>query len=75
MNWFQKLFTEGSAFARVAAHEAKVLEANGAIIALKAAEKVSNVALDELEAAAAEVHKGRDAIQSRIESLGKSLGV
>jgi len=82
MNWFTKLFrktfatvkAEGSAAYRVATHETKVIEAKGVIIALKAAEKVSHAALDELEAAAAEIHKGRDAIQARIETLRGTLG-
>jgi hypothetical protein len=81
-SWFKGLFTkfvfttttEGSAAYKVAVHEAKVLEARGAVIALKAAEKVTNSALDELEKAAAEVHAGRDAIHARIEKLSETLG-
>lgn len=79
INFFKKVVFEpnktGSAAFRVAAHDVKVTEAKGAIIALKAAEKLTNVALDELESAAATVHKGRDAIQSRIDKLQAGLGI
>lgn len=78
LNFFRQVVLEpnkaGSAAFRVAAHEVQVTEAKGALIALRAAEKVTNAALDELESAAAAVHKGRDAIHSRIENLQKSLG-
>lgn len=80
--WFKRLYTKvvlnagtsGSAAFRVAEHDVKVMEAKGAIIALQAAEKVTNGLLDELEVAASKVHKGRDAIHSRIETLQKNLG-
>jgi hypothetical protein len=79
-SWFrsasiQGIKAEGSAFFKVAAHEAKLVEAKGAIIALVAAETVSNSVLGELEQSAAKVHAGRDAIQSRLNALDKSLGL
>jgi len=64
---------KGSAFVRAAEHEAKILEAKGKVVALKAAETVANAALDELEKLAAEVHAGRDAIQSRLDKVSALL--
>ncbi len=79
-SWFRsvpigRVKAEGSAFFKVAAHEAKLTEAKGAIIALRAAETVSNSVLGELENAAERVHAGRDAIQTRLNALDKSLGL
>src|SRR5437763_318471 len=83
MNWFRRLFVKfkllpgisGSATFKVATHDTKVTEAKGAIIALKAVEKSHNRDLDELEGAAASIHAGRDAIQSRVEKLQAGLGI
>jgi hypothetical protein len=82
--WWRSVFTsafvpntkaEGSAFFKVAAHETKLAEFKGALIALTAAETVSNSVLGQLESAAVKVHAGRDAIQTRINNLSKSLGL
>lgn len=84
LTWFRGVFTkafvvnakaEGSAFFKVAAHETKLAEAKGALIALRAAETVSNAVLGELEMAAEKVHAGRDALQVRINALSASLGL
>lgn len=82
MNWFKwftsftgSAKTEGSAFFKVAAHDAKLAEAKGAIIALRASETVANAVLGELEDAAEKVHAGRDAIQARLNKLTTSLGL
>lgn len=77
-NFFRKVVlepnTKGSVAFRVAEHDAKVAEAKGAIIALKAAEKSHHADLKELENAAADVRMGRDVVQLRIDNLQKGLG-
>lgn len=73
MNFFKRLFgkvevevaNRGSAFVRVALHEAEVLEAKGKVIALDAANAVAQTALDLLASEAARVHKAQDEIAAR----------
>jgi hypothetical protein len=73
MKLFNRIEEKGAAFARVATHDAEVLEAKGKVAALKLAEKAHHAVLAELEAAAAEVHSGRDAIRKRLDALTASL--
>jgi hypothetical protein len=64
---------KGSAFVRVAEHEALLLEAKGKVIALQAAEKVADEALNELASATSAIHSGRDRIASRIAAINSAL--
>lgn len=76
-NLFRKVtssFTsKGSAFIRVAEHEAAILEAKGKLIALEAANKATSTALDEIEAGAAKIHSVRDNLQARIAKVQATL--
>lgn len=65
--------TNGSAFARVAEHDAAILEAKGKIVALEAVNEATDKALTELEDASERIHSMRDGLQARIHELQDSL--
>lgn len=64
---------KGSAFARVATHDAAITEAKGKIIALDAANKAHASAIYALEVSASKVHGVQSSIKSRLSALSSAL--
>lgn len=65
--------TKGSAFARVAEHDAAITDAKGKVIALRAVQDVHDKAVSELENAAAEAHQLRDELDKRLKTVIAAL--
>lgn len=65
--------SKGSAFARIAEHEAQVLAHKGKLVAINAATKAAQSAIDELEQLTNEAHKGLDKVAERLRNLDARL--